>query len=417
MKKKVLSLICIVVLVVCMAAVTGCANDNDETSLQNGLDTGMSSTENPKTYNVNMAESESGSLSTGLTDTIESLRQQVVDIYATASDGTYAGSGVIVASDSEYSWVVTNHHVIDGCYAFYVDVLSIDVATGKETISSHEADLIGGSPHDDIAVLRVEEGGLPTATWVADSSKVKVGADVIAIGNPLGILGGTVTKGIISATARDVQVDGIGTMTLMQTDAAINSGNSGGGLFSTDGLLVGIVNSGYTDYEGLNFAIPANDAKFVASSIIGTYTEDDTTGKVVSYGYVAGNTDIGIEVGYWSSLVYASASTSSTRSLRASIYSVASGSDAAKQNVSAGYAILSVTYNNATYSYTGTDSTLFNNYLTQLDKVLSNIEIDTTVTLSCNNVLMGRNYYYLGSTSVTYNITAAQYIYAPPTGI
>ena len=232
---------------------------------------------------------------------IEDIRPTVVDVYGYAADGTSAGSGVIVYADAstdaspEYYFVVTNHHVIEGCSTFTVSLLFINKDTGEETYDNYSADLIGSSPSRDIAVLRIERKSneeIKTATVIEDSDTVKVGMDVLAIGNPLGILGGTVTMGIVSATARTVTVDEVGSMTLMQTDAAINKGNSGGGLFDTNGNLIGIVNSGYSSYEGLNFAIPLNDARFAADSFLETYRETD--GKVTQYGYVKGDTELGI---------------------------------------------------------------------------------------------------------------------------
>ena len=211
---------------------------------------------------------------------IEDIRPTVVDVYGYAYNGSSAGSGVIIAStvesDKEYYFIVTNHHVIEGCTSFEASLLFINEETDEETYDTYDATLIGGSPSRDIAVIRIEKKGnetIKSATAVADSDDVKVGMDVIAIGNPLGILGGTVTMGVVSAKAREVSVSDIGTMTLMQTDAAINSGNSGGGLFDENGYLIGVVNSGYSSYEGLNFAIPANDAIYATESLINTYDE------------------------------------------------------------------------------------------------------------------------------------------------
>ncbi|MBQ7227213.1 MAG: trypsin-like peptidase domain-containing protein [Clostridia bacterium] len=228
---------------------------------------------------------------------IEDIRPTVVDVYGYAYNGSSAGSGVIIAStvesDKEYYFIVTNHHVIEGCTSFEASLLFINEETDEETYDTYDATLIGGSPSRDIAVIRIEKKGnetIKSATAVADSDDVKVGMDVIAIGNPLGILGGTVTMGVVSAKAREVSVSDIGTMTLMQTDAAINSGNSGGGLFDENGYLIGVVNSGYSSYEGLNFAIPANDAIYATESLINTYDETSD----VPYGYVTGDTEIGI---------------------------------------------------------------------------------------------------------------------------
>ncbi len=265
---------------------------------------GYVSVEVPETatsYNVKVSTGTGSESNKSRVEVIEDIRPTVVDVYGYAADGTSAGSGVIVYADAstdaspEYYFVVTNHHVIEGCSTFTVSLLFINKDTGEETYDNYSADLIGSSPSRDIAVLRIERKSneeIKTATVIEDSDTVKVGMDVLAIGNPLGILGGTVTMGIVSATARTVTVDEVGSMTLMQTDAAINKGNSGGGLFDTNGNLIGIVNSGYSSYEGLNFAIPLNDARFAADSFLETYRETD--GKVTQYGYVKGDTELGI---------------------------------------------------------------------------------------------------------------------------
>ena len=123
----------------------------------------------------------------------------------------------------------------------------------------------------DIAVIKIEpdeDDALVPAVF-ADSDKLKVGEEVIAIGNPLGELSGTTTNGIISALAREVVIEDV-TMNLLQTNAAINPGNSGGGLFNMSGELIGVVNakSSGTGIEGLGFVIPSNDALETAAAII-----------------------------------------------------------------------------------------------------------------------------------------------------
>ena len=124
-------------------------------------------------------------------------------------------------------------------------------------------------------MLKIEATDLLPAK-LADSSAVRVGDFVIAIGNPLGELGGTVTDGIISAKDREITIDGQA-MTLLQTSAAVNPGNSGGGLFDLGGKLVGVVNSksSGSDIEGLAFAIPANTVQII-------------TQELIQHGYVTG---------------------------------------------------------------------------------------------------------------------------------
>ena len=180
-----------------------------------------------------------------------------------------AGSGVIVTSDG---YIATNNHVIDGA-----SKISVTLASGKE----YPATLIGKDAKTDLAVIKINETSLKAAT-LGTSASLKVGEPVVAIGNPLGELGGTVTQGIISALDRQIEIDNE-KMTLLQTDAAVNPGNSGGGLFNANGQLIGIVNakSSGSDIEGLAFAIPIDTAKNVINQII-------------SQGYVSGRIDLGL---------------------------------------------------------------------------------------------------------------------------
>ncbi len=158
-----------------------------------------------------------------------------------------AGSGVIIHEDG---LIATNHHVIANC-----DEIVVRLTNGER----YYATLRGTDEAGDIAILKIKpraESPL-TVAKLGYSKALALGEEVIAIGNPLGELGGTVTNGIISALEREVNVDG-NTMTLLQTNAAINSDNSGGGLFNMAGELIGIVNPKYaaSGVEGLGFAIP-----------------------------------------------------------------------------------------------------------------------------------------------------------------
>ena len=182
-----------------------------------------------------------------------------------------AGSGVILTEDG---YIVTNHHVIDGA-----STIKVRLSNGQ----TYTATLTGTDEKTDLAVVKINASDL-TAAKLADSSSVRVGDFVIAIGNPLGELGGTVTEGIISAKDREITIDGEA-MTLLQTSAAVNPGNSGGGLFNLNGELVGVVNakSSGEDIEGLAFAIPANTVK-------------EITQELIQYGYVTGRPQLGISV-------------------------------------------------------------------------------------------------------------------------
>ena len=182
-----------------------------------------------------------------------------------------AGSGVVLSEDG---YIVTNHHDIDGA-----NTIKVRLSDGQ----TYTAALTGTDAKTDLAVLKINASGLATAK-LADSSAVRVGDFVIAIGNPLGELGGTVTEGIISAKDREITIDGEA-MTLLQTSAAVNPGNSGGGLFNLDGELVGVVNakSSGDDIEGLAFAIPSDTVKEIVQALI-------------QYGYVTGRPQLGISV-------------------------------------------------------------------------------------------------------------------------
>ena len=182
-----------------------------------------------------------------------------------------AGSGVIISEDG---YIVTNNHVIDGAQQ-----ITVRLKDG----TSYDATLVGADPQTDVAVLKVEATGLQAAQ-VGSSNSLQVGDTVVAIGNPLGELGGTVTNGIISATSRQIDVEGQ-PMTLLQTNAAINPGNSGGGLFNDQGQLVGIVvaKTSATGVEGLGFAIPVDTAQAVWQDLI-------------TNGYVTGRGELGVSV-------------------------------------------------------------------------------------------------------------------------
>jgi len=179
-----------------------------------------------------------------------------------------AGSGVINTSDG---YIITNNHVISGARK-----ITVLLKNGAE----YEATLIGRDSKTDLAVIKINATGLKSAVY-GNSDKLIVGELAVAIGNPLGQLGGSVTEGIISALSRNIDIDGE-MMTLLQTTAAVNPGNSGGGLFNNYGELIGVVNakSSGSDIEGIGFAIPVNTVKTVVESLI-------------KYGYVPGRIDFG----------------------------------------------------------------------------------------------------------------------------
>ena len=183
-----------------------------------------------------------------------------------------AGSGVIISSDG---YILTCAHVVSGASQITVTIGDTD----------YTATVVGEDDTSDVAVLKIDATGLTPAT-VGDSDGLAVGDNVLAVGNPLGELGGTVTSGIVSALNRSVTIQGTSstnTMSLVQMDASVSPGNSGGGLFNMNGELIGLVNakSSSSDAEGLGFAIPINDAIKVAQDLL-------------ENGYVSGRPYMGI---------------------------------------------------------------------------------------------------------------------------
>jgi len=253
-------------------------------------DTPIISTENGNNnVIINTAPEKEGDISTSTgvkgvyTDVVATVKDSVVEIttefqqmgfFQYVKEG--AGSGVIISADG---YVITNNHVIsDADTNNAADAITVRLTNGKE----YDAVLVGRDADSDIAVIKIEADEPLTSAVFGNSDALSVGEEVIAVGNPLGELGGTVTNGIISALDREISVDGT-TMNLLQTNAAINPGNSGGGLFNMNGELIGVVNakSSGSGIEGLGFAIPSNDALEVAT-------------QLMEHGYVTGKTYLGI---------------------------------------------------------------------------------------------------------------------------
>ena len=214
----------------------------------------------------------------GLQEIYEKNIPSVVSITCTLSGGTGIGTGVVL---SENGYLVTNAHVVDG--ALDIQVLLTD----GRTLFAH---LVGADSLSDLAVLYVNAQDLIPAQF-GDSTQLRVGDAVVAIGDPLGVsLRGTMTDGIVSAINRDVETNDR-TMTLIQTNAALNSGNSGGPLINCHGQVIGINTmkiSAFTDdagVEGLGFAIPSATVKEIVDQLI-------------FQGYVSGRPSLGLE-GEW----------------------------------------------------------------------------------------------------------------------
>jgi serine protease Do len=182
-----------------------------------------------------------------------------------------SGSGFIISSDG---YIVTNNHVVSGAGKISV------VIPGFE--DSFSAEIVGTDSQTDIAVLKVESNEAFQYIVFGDSDLLQVGELAVAIGNPFGELAGTVTVGVISALDRDISIDSV-TYNLLQTDASINSGNSGGPLVNSYGEVIGVTNAKISDGEGIGFAIPINDVKNIIEELINN-------------GYVSGRPVMGVVV-------------------------------------------------------------------------------------------------------------------------
>ncbi len=187
-----------------------------------------------------------------------------------SSTTTATGSGIIISEDG---YIVTNNHVVDSSssnsYYELSKATSIKIKLNSTTYgddATYDATVVGQDSQTDLAVLKIEKTGLTKAEF-ADSDQAVVGEFVMAVGSPLG-LDTTVTQGIISAVNREVESDGT-KYTCIQTDAAINSGNSGGALINSDGKVIGIntLKLSGTGVEGIGFAIPINSATDVISQL------------------------------------------------------------------------------------------------------------------------------------------------------
>ena len=188
-----------------------------------------------------------------------------------SSTGEAAGSGIVISEDG---YIVTNNHVISSESSSYYAIteatgIKVNLYNDKET---YEATVIGTDAYTDLAVLKIEKTGLTPAV-IGNSDNVKVGEFVMAVGNPLG-MEYSVTSGIVSAINREVESEG-STFVAIQTDAAINSGNSGGALVNAQGELIGIntMKLAGTGIEGIGFAIPISFAKGIVEDLT-------TSGKV-----------------------------------------------------------------------------------------------------------------------------------------
>lgn len=399
--KKILTAVLSSILLICSLSFIGCSTAGIENQIT--------------IYKSDSAVSMTAS------EVIESIKLQSVDIYGTSSTFTSSGSGVIISSDDDQSYIITNHHVIDECTALSVEVRSFTDDGDEVLTACDNVDFIGGSPQDDIAVLRIDMGNLPCATWIEDSDDIEVGTEVYAVGNQLGLLSGTVTSGIISGVNREVSVTDVGTLTnLLQTDAAINGGSSGGGLFSTDGTLLGINSASYSSYQGLYFAIPANNAVKVFQSLVDTYSEN-ANGSINNYGYVEWASTTGFNVANSYCQLYTDSNKSSQNYY---LYTddPDSYSSASEKDVTADQAIIDVLYDSngdgtaESHTCFGNTTAIISSCYSNITGILSSLTANETIQIVCANIttISGRDgYSYVGS-ETTYTLTAEQFVYVFP---
>ncbi len=228
----------------------------------------------PLTGSVQLEIVQSGGAAMELPEIYKKLIPSVVSITAVSNSAKSTGTGIIMSSDG---YIITNYHVVANAQS-----VMVLLSSGEE----YSAVRVGGDEISDLVVLKIEAQNLTPAEF-GSSDSVEVGDTVVAIGDPLGVeLRGTMTDGIICGIHRDVHVADR-TMTLMQTNAALNSGNSGGPLVNMEGQVIGIntmkMSSEYTPVEGLGFAIPISTAKAIVDELL-------------EKGYVSGRPAFGFSV-------------------------------------------------------------------------------------------------------------------------
>ncbi|GAA3521446.1 hypothetical protein GCM10022220_72930 [Actinocatenispora rupis] len=204
------------------------------------------------------------SSTSSVADVVARAQPAVVDITVKGSSGEDEGSGVVIRSDG---MILTNNHVLAA--AGQDPAVTVTFSDGTR----RSATVVGTAPGSDLAVVRVSGASRLTVATFGDSSALRTGDTVVALGSPLGLTG-TVTEGIVSALHRQLTVDQTRYTNMIQTDAPLNEGNSGGALISANGQLVGIntaiatSGSGSTGSIGVGFAIPSNTAKSVAEALM-----------------------------------------------------------------------------------------------------------------------------------------------------
>ena len=422
-RKAFWAIAAIVMIAILTLSITGCVYDDgldqiDSTDgrVSSSTDSDASGSGNNvfNNYTVQTNIGTPTSTATDYTSLIAEIIDSVVVIYTkTSSSDSYSstGSGVFYGEivDENASLIVTCTHVVENAASVMV------VANTADTDSTNdirlEAEIIGMDDISDVAVLKVEGTGYDYATLRnTDEAPILLGEEATAIGNALGA-GISVTKGIISGTSRTISMDGI-SMTLLQMDAAVNGGNSGGALFDAEGYLIGIVNAKSTgsDVEGIGYAIPVYDVISKAQSLIETSGNPAYNGL----GYIDGTKRLGITVSQLTS-EQVSANFRNITSVPAeggyyyycsSTNEISPYGSVARSGASEmvkGSLITGVTVN-------GVSKTFTDDYL--LDDMLSEANINDTVTLNLITIgttggIFTQNYVY---TATSVDITLYQYV-------
>ncbi len=321
----------------------------------NSQTTETSTSNSSVTTQVLYSDSQTGTYQNAINnaiDTVVQITSEATSVQtnlfgqSVSGSSTSLGSGVIISSDG---YIVTNNHVVS-------DATNVSVQTNDGT--EYEATIIGTDAKTDLALLKIDATNLKYASLV-DSDTLSLGQEVVAIGNSLG-KGTSCTNGIISALNREVTINNY-TMTLILTNAEVNSGNSGGGLFDMNGNLVGIVNAKImsnatssttsTTVEGMGYAIPANTVKTIVD-------------ELMNNGYVKDRATIGVKVITDSSyLQYYNVSEG------ALVSEVVENSAASKAGIEAGDVIIAIDDNKVSS-------------FTDLSKYLDNYKVGDTVTIT-----------------------------------
>ena len=224
-------------------------------------------------------------------NSVVAIKTEIItrNIFNQIVQGAVAGSGFIISEDG---YILTNYHVVE-----QANSIKVTLVDGRE----YDAELVGSEEENDIAVLKIKSDDTLTPVVLGDSDKMTVGEEVVAVGNPLGELTFSMTKGIVSALDREISTDLYSSINMFQVDCAVNQGNSGGPIFNMYGEVIGIVSAKYASetIEGLGFCIPINDAANIVTDLIehgkvmnkaymGIVTADITDTMIKQYNMVKG---------------------------------------------------------------------------------------------------------------------------------